>query len=315
MLAVEVRRAGDAASSTHGGDRHTIQSPGSPDPWRCSTAPRWRMRRLYSDGFGVAPSAVRAHCHRVSFKDHFSSQSSIYAKSRPRYPVALFAELAALAPARTLAWDCGTGNGQAAIGLAELFEQVVATEPSAAQLAEATPHPRVRYEQSAERFEGIADASVDLVTVAQAAHWFDRPMFYEEVRRVLRPGGVVALWTYALCSITPPIDAAIFEFYQGAIGPFWPPERRHCETGYRELDFPFVELPFPSLAMEHAWTLGEMATYLRSWSAVTRYATTIGVDPVLELEEELAPLWGDGRRKIVWPLAGRIGRIGGSAGA
>ncbi|MEY4581339.1 MAG: hypothetical protein RL701_6042, partial [Pseudomonadota bacterium] len=134
---------------------------------------------------------------RVSFQDHFSTQASIYAKSRPRYPATLFAELAALAPARTLAWDCGTGNGQAAAMLGELFEQVIATEPSAAQLAEAVPHPRVRYEQSpAERSPSIADASVDLVTAAQAAHWFDRPAFYQEVERVLRPGGVIALWTY-----------------------------------------------------------------------------------------------------------------------
>jgi hypothetical protein len=147
------------------------------------------------------------------------------------------------------------------------------------------------------------------VTAAQAAHWFDRLKFYAEVRRVLRPGGVVALWTYELCSISPEIDAAVFRFYKGGIGPYWPPERRHCETGYRQFDFPFVELPFPKVAMEHHWTLAELLAYLRSWSAVNHYIKSHGQDPVTALEAELTPLWGDSARRISWPLAGRIGRV------
>ena len=151
----------------------------------------------------------------MSFKDHFSTQAAIYAQARPTYPAAWFTELARLAPGHELAWDAGAGNGQASTGLAAHFAQVIATEPSAAQLAEAAPHPKVNYHQSAETAPMIADGSVDLVTVAQAVHWFDRPNFYAEVRRVLRPGGVVALWAYELGIISPEINAAVLRFYKG----------------------------------------------------------------------------------------------------
>lgn len=247
--------------------------------------------------------------HDVSFQDHFSTQAATYAKARPTYPAALFGELARLAPGRTLAWDAGTGNGQAAVALAAHFEQVIATEPSAAQLTQAVAHPRVSYYQSAETAPMIETGAVDLVTVAQAAHWFDRSGFYAEVKRVLGPGGAVALWTYELCSIAPEIDTAVNRFYRGPIGPYWPPERRHTETGYREFDFPFAELPFPSFAMEHEWILAEFTAYLRSWSAVVRFKQARGFDPVAPLEAELASLWGNGMRRIRWPLSGRIGRL------
>jgi len=150
---------------------------------------------------------------------------------------------------------------------------------------------------------------VDLVTVAQAAHWFDRPKFYAEVKRVLRPDGVVALWTYELCHITAEIDAVVRRFYQGPIGSYWPPERRHTETGYREFEFPFAELSWPQLAMAHTWRLAEFAAYLRSWSAVNRFIKDKGFDPVDALEAELAPRWSDGARLIQWPLSGRLGRM------
>lgn len=245
----------------------------------------------------------------MSFHDHFSAQAPTYAKARPTYPRELFAELARLAPGHTLVWDCGAGNGQASVGLAEFFERVVATEPSAAQLAEAAPHPRVSYVQSAELAPGIADGAADLVTAAQAAHWFNREVFYAEARRVLRPGGVVALWCYGICEVDPAIDALIRHFYTEAVGPFWPPERRHPETGYREFDFPFSEFEFPRVAMTHEWSAAEFADYLRSWSAVARYRKTRGADPVHQLEPSLAAVWGPGRRRVVWPLSGRIGRV------
>jgi SAM-dependent methyltransferase len=243
------------------------------------------------------------------FQDHFSTQAKTYAATRPKYPAELFLALAKLAPGRDLAWDAGAGNGQASVALATHFTRVVATEPSAAQRAAATPHPRVEYHESAETAPMLADASVDLVTVAQAVHWFDRPKFYREVRRVLRPGGVVALWGYELSGITTEIDAAVLRFYRGTIGSYWPPERVHIESGYRGIDFPFAEMSFPLATMELDWTLSQFAGYLRSWSAVVRFQKEKGFDPVTELEKELAPLWGEGTRRITWPLPGRIGRI------
>ncbi len=245
----------------------------------------------------------------VSFQDHFSTKAAGYAKSRPNYPPALFAELARLAPGRTLAWDCGTGNGQAAVALAEHFARVVATEPSAAQLAAAAAHPRVTYVQSAELAPGVADHAADLVTAAQAAHWFDLEVFYPEVRRVLRPGGLLALWNYAVCTIDPAIDRLLGYFYRETVGPYWPPERRHAENGYRDFAFPFRELHFPKLDLEVRWTADDFAAYLRTWSSVTHYTEARGTDPVAELEPTLRQAWGTGARRVTWPLGGRLGRV------
>lgn len=246
----------------------------------------------------------------MSFQDHFSTQARTYAAARPTYPDALFVALARLAPGRALAWDAGAGNGQASVALSRHFARVVATEPSAAQLAQAEKRANLDYHQSAETAPMLADGSVDLVTVAQAAHWFDRAKFYAEVKRVLRPGGVLALWAYQLSAVTPDVDAAVLRFYQGPIDRYWPPQRRDVENGYRDFDFPFAELPFPSAAMELDWTLDQFATYLRSWSAVERFKKDRGFDPVAALVEELKPLWGGGSRRVAWPLVGRIGRVG-----
>lgn len=244
----------------------------------------------------------------MSFHDHFSSKSANYAKARPTYPSALFSALAGMAPGRGLAWDAGTGNGQAAVALAAHFERVVATEPSPAQLAQAVAHPRVEYVQAAERAPLLAGGSVDLVTVAQAVHWFDRPTFYAEVQRVLRPEGVIAVWAYELVDVTPEINAILYRFYKGDIKPYWPPERGHIETEYRDIGFPFREVAFPAIKMTHRWTLAGLMGYLRTWSAVTRFAAAKGFDPVDELERTLGPLWGPGVRELNWTLVGRLGR-------
>lgn len=246
----------------------------------------------------------------MSFKDHFSTKAAVYAKARPTCPPALFGELARLAPGRALAWDCGSGNGQAAVALAAHFDRVVATEPSAAQLAQATKHPRVGYLQSAELAPGVADGSVDIVTAAQAAHWFDLKIFYPEVRRVMRPGGLLAIWNYGLSSIEPRLDALVAHFYNETVGPYWPPERKHAETAYRLLEFPFPELSLPPMNVEVEWTAADFASYLRTWSAVTRYTNATGTDPVTEFEGPLAKAWGNGKRWVRWPLGGRFGRVG-----
>jgi len=246
----------------------------------------------------------------MSFQDHFSSQAKTYAAARPTYPKALFRALADRCARHALAWDAGAGNGQASVALADHFARVVATEPSEAQIAAATPHPRVEYVRAAETAPLLPDASVDLVTVAQAVHWFDRSKFYAEVRRVLAPGGVVALWAYGLAGITPEIDAAVLRFYRGPIDRYWPPERSHIENGYRSIEFPFTELEFPQATMELNWTLEQFLAYLRSWSAVEKFRKERGFDPLVELRAELSPRWGDDARRISWPLLGRIGRIG-----
>lgn len=251
------------------------------------------------------------------FKDHFSERAAEYARFRPRYPVELFDFLASLTPRRELAWDCGTGNGQAAVGLAAHFERVIATDASRDQIARAEPHARVTYRVAAEADSGLGAGSVDLVTVAQALHWLDVEAFYQEARRVLRPEGVIAVWCYALARVNPEVDRLLDQFTYQAVGAYWAPERRHVEAGYRDLPFPFPEQPFPPFRMEHELTLAGFVGFLDTWSAVRRYRAKVGKDPLAPFMAELEPVWG-GRgvpRLVRWPLTGRVGRLPATASA
>lgn len=246
-----------------------------------------------------------------TFRDQFGSVGAAYAEFRPRYPPLLFRALAAIAPARRLAWDCATGSGQAALGLAEHFDEVVATDASEAQLRAALAHQRVHYRQAPAETSGLAAGTVDLVTVAQALHWLDRPAFYAEVRRVLAPGGVLAAWCYGLLEISPDVDALVHAFYADTVGAYWPPERRLVESGYRTIEFPFVEFPLPLLAIEAELTLDELGGYIGTWSAVLRYRKATGADPVGPLLDRVRGPWGSpgARRLARWPLTVRAGRV------
>lgn len=246
----------------------------------------------------------------MGFKDHFSAHAADYSKHRPHYPAELFAFLAALGPGRETAWDCATGNGQAAVDLARHFRRVIATDASAVQIANAVAHERVLYCVSAAESAAFGDAGVDLVTVAQALHWFELPLFYAEVRRVLRPRGILAVWAYNLLTVAPAIDAVVNRFYRETVGPCWPPERRLLEDDYRTVPFPFREQTVPTFVMTAAWTLDDLLGYVATWSATQRYRATRHVDPLVPLARELAPLWGDASasRTITWPVALRVGR-------
>lgn len=251
----------------------------------------------------------------ATFKDHFSGNSADYAVYRPSYPAGLFAWLAEQAPGRELAWDCATGSGQAAHGLAPHFARVVATDASADQIAQAKPHAGITYQVAPAEASGLQSASVDLVSVAQAAHWFDLPAFHVEVRRVLRPGGVLAMWCYGRLQIEPALDEVIEDFYNGVLGPFWPPERRHVETGYRDMVFPYTELPVPAFAMGADWNLDQLMGYFATWSAVKAYRRATERDPLPDLRARLVSVWlASGvslatPKNIKWPLSLRFGRI------
>ncbi|HTQ81570.1 MAG TPA: class I SAM-dependent methyltransferase, partial [Thermoanaerobaculia bacterium] len=181
----------------------------------------------------------------MTFKDHFSGHAASYAAHRPGYPPELFAYVTSLTAGKDLAWDCATGNGQAAVALAETFDQVIATDASPQQLAHAPAHPRIEYRVATAEDSGLAPASIDLLTVAQAVHWFDFDRFYAEARRVLRPGGAIALWTYNLLR-HPALNELIDHLSQKIVGAYWPPERRWVDEDYRNLPFPFPELPSPA---------------------------------------------------------------------
>lgn len=248
-----------------------------------------------------------------AFKDHFSTHNAGYAAHRPTYPAALVDFLAEAAPGRALALDAGCGTGQLSTRLAERFAQVVAIDASAAQIAAATPHDRVRYRATPAERSGLPDASADLVTVAQAAHWLDLDSFYDEVRRVARPGAVLALITYGVLHVADaPADRVVRHFYDAVIGPFWPPERRHVEDGYRSLRFPFPALDAPGLSIEVAWRLADLIGYIETWSAVRAAEKAVGRGPVETFQAALAAAWGDpdAVKPVSFPLSLRVGRVG-----
>ncbi len=247
----------------------------------------------------------------MSFKDHFSTQARSYAAFRPTYPPALFSALAAAAPSRALAWDVATGSGQAAVALAAHFERVVGTDASAEQLRHAEAHPRVTYRAEPAEASSFAAASVDLVTVAQALHWLDLERFWDEVRRVARPGAVVAAWSYGLMRVEAPgVDGALRRLHDEVMAPYWPTERAHVDDGYASLPFPFASLSLGAFEMAARWSLDELVGYLGTWSAVARYRKARGEDPMPEVRARLAEPWGapETKHRMVWPLALRAGR-------
>jgi len=246
----------------------------------------------------------------AAFKDHFSVAAHEYDRYRPAYPPALVDFLAGVAPARAAAWDCATGTGQAAVALARRFRRVIATDASAAQVEHAVPHPRVEYRVARAEDSGLPPQSVELVTVAQALHWLELDAFYAEVRRVARPGGVFAAWTYSLADADPVIDPLVAAFYE-QMSPWWPPERSHVEDGYRHLAFPFEPLEAPAFEVRADWPLERLLGYFSTWSAVNRCRRETGRDPVEGMRERLANAWGDPRaaRPVRWPLHLRVGRV------
>ncbi|MFP5212215.1 MAG: class I SAM-dependent methyltransferase [Acidobacteriota bacterium] len=244
-------------------------------------------------------------------KDHFSQGSSEYKRYRPGYPAELFACLASLVTRRERAWDCATGSGQAALGLASHFEMVVATDGAARQIQNRSPHPRIAYAVARAEESGLKAGSIDLVTVAQALHWFDFVRFYVEARRVLKSDGAIAAWCYGLFRVSPEIDTIVQGFYTEIVGPFWPPERRFIDERYESIPFPFKEISLPAFSMEAAWTLRHLRGYLHTWSSVGKFRERLGSDPLDSIDGQLATAWGDpeSSRTVIWPIHTRVGRI------
>jgi ubiquinone/menaquinone biosynthesis C-methylase UbiE len=245
----------------------------------------------------------------MSFKDHFSRQAEAYRRFRPGYPAALFEFIASRAPDRRLAVDCATGNGQAAVALAGHFDVVLAVDGSTSQLARAEPHEGVHYAVALAEQLPVRGRSVSLVAAAQAAHWFDFDRFHAECRRVLSPGGVLAVWTYEKFRVDGEVDAVVDRFYTEVVGRYWPPERRYVAQGYRTLPFPWREDPAPEFAIETDWDLETVMGYLATWSAVQGFRDRLGWDPLVELRPQLAAVWpSSGPRRLRWPVHLRIGR-------
>ncbi|WP_165227297.1 class I SAM-dependent methyltransferase [Aquisphaera insulae] len=246
-----------------------------------------------------------------TFPDLFSGHASLYEAHRPTYPPELFGFLAEIVSSHDLAWDCATGNGQAAIDLAGYFDRVIATDASDRQLSAAPAHPRVDYLKARAEVTPLRDASVDLVTVALALHWFDVDRFYEEVRRVVRLGGVLACWTYSLQRVSPAVDAVLRRFYAEVLGPYWAPQIRHVDSGYQTLPFPFEGIDAPRFQIVRQWELERYLACVDTWSASQAYRRANGRDPRDEIGDELKAAWGiaDAMREVTWDLNLLVGRL------
>jgi ubiquinone/menaquinone biosynthesis C-methylase UbiE len=244
------------------------------------------------------------------FKDLFSRQSTDYARFRPTYPDALFKYLASIVEGHSLAWDCGTGNGQAAVKLADYFERVTATDPSAKQLSSAEKHPKVEYLVGSAERTTFSNESVDLITVAQAFHWFNQHEFFAETHRVLKPGGALAFWCYGLARISPEVDAVVLRLYKDRLENYWEPERLLVEEGYKNIQIPFKEITPPLFEMRAEWNLEHLVGYLGTWSALQTYIQKNGSNPLEELFPDLRTAWGATKtRPVTWNLSLRVGKV------
>ncbi len=244
-----------------------------------------------------------------SFKDHFSALATGYSKFRPIYSRDLFKYLSSISSGHDLAWDCATGTGQAAVALTDFFEKVIATDASSEQIGQAPKHLSVEYRVAVAEDSGLEASSVDLITVAQALHWFDIPQFMQEAKRALKPRGVIAVWTYNLFRIAPEIDSIVDDLYWNILDGYWAEERRMVDNGYAGLEMPFRELFPPQFKMNASWSLGRLIGYLGTWSAVRNYREKTGDDVIVEITPRLEQFWGEAalERDISWPLNLRVG--------
>lgn len=245
--------------------------------------------------------------------DLFSKQSTLYSQYRPRYPDQLYEFILNNCPGRNLAWDCGTGNGQAAVHLSRYFKSVIATDISEVQIRNAIKAENVDYMVlKAEEPAAAEPSTVDLITVAQALHWFDLDKFYQEARRVLRPNGIFATWGYAFHSpIDKSIDPFLERFYFDILGPFWKPNNKLLWDNYEKLEFPFREIATPKIDLEVIWSLDDLLKYFKTWSSTQIYTDKTKTDPTVELFANLLPHWGEAsaRKMLKWRLAFRVGKL------
>ena len=244
------------------------------------------------------------------FKDHFSSASNHYKAYRPTYPSELFSWLASQCKDTDYAWDCGTGSGQAALEHSKHFHNVLATDASEAQIKQAETSDNITYKVSPAEELDVPDNSFDLITVAQAIHWFDLPAFFKTVDRVLKPGGLLAIWGYQFIHTGTEIDELISHFHSNIVGPYWPPERKLLNEGYKDISFPYKRLPVPEFSMEATWNLSQLIGYLDTWSAVKEYERINLHNPTENITEKLKEAWGKSNKSkaIHWPLIMYLGK-------
>ncbi|MEP7263359.1 MAG: class I SAM-dependent methyltransferase [Bacteroidota bacterium] len=241
-------------------------------------------------------------------KDNFSSVSKQYAKFRPHYPAELFVEISNLVKRRESALDVGTGNGQFAVQLAKYFDKVTATDISKEQIQHAIKNEKINYSvQRAEETE-FEDNSFDLISVAQAIHWFDFDRFYNEVRRTIRNNGILAATGYGMPKVNEEVDRIVADFYEVTTGPYWDEERRYIDAGYKTIPFPFEEINLKPYAFIQQWNVDQFIGYLGTWSGVNHYLKAKGENPLDLIHSDLKKSWKD-VQAITFPIITRVGRV------
>ena len=241
----------------------------------------------------------------------FSTEAAEYAHLRPTYPEELFAFLATIVPSRTVAWDCATGNGQAATHLADYFDRVIATDESGEMIAQAPQDPKIVYRVAEAEDSGLEESSVDLVTVASAIHWFDLQRFYAEVRRVVKVGGTVAAWTYYTPEFGNDIDAIIQRLAHDVLDPYWDKRVHYVVDEFHDLPFPFEQIEAPPFQADMTWDMQDLLAYFETWSSSLKYREANHASPTNLIEDDLARAWGEPQQKrdLRFPLYMRLGRV------
>jgi SAM-dependent methyltransferase len=243
-------------------------------------------------------------------KDNFTIQSGLYARYRPVYPPTLYTFLLSLITEKQAAWDCGTGNGQVATELSSHFQKVFATDISEQQIINAVKKDNIFYSVQRAETTSFPNHSFDLITVAQAIHWFDFDLFYKEVLRTIKPGGILAVIGYGLFTADKETDQLLNDFYHHIIGPYWDEERKYIDENYQTIPFPFTTIPSPDFTINYEWSLGDLTGYLETWSAVQHYIKANNQNPVELIKDKLENLWPEGSVKpIRFPVLLKLARI------
>ncbi len=244
-----------------------------------------------------------------AMKDNFSKQSPGYSKYRPSYPQELFEYLLSLVPNKNCAWDCGTGTGQFASGLANYFNEVYATDFSENQIEHAVKKNNIFYKVEKAEQTSFLDNQFDLITVAQAIHWFEFDKFYKEVKRTLKPGGMIAVTGYHLPRINKQIDEIVDDFYLNIVGKYWDNERKYIDEYYKTILFPFDEIKTPEFSSQYKWSLNHLIGYLNTWSAVQHYKDKNNNNPVDLINSRLKKFWKEDEMKLIdFPIILKAGK-------
>jgi SAM-dependent methyltransferase len=247
----------------------------------------------------------------MEFKDYFSKQAAEYAKYRPGYPDKLFEYLSSITNEHLRAWDCAAGNGQAALRLTPFFDEIIATDASESQIKNAKAHPKIKYRVATAENSGIESRTVNLITVATAIHWFSLSKFYDEVKRVLVPGGTLAIWNYAEANVDEQTDKIINRFLYEIIGSYAAPDFWKGINSETEINFPFDRIKTPEFKIERLWDLRDYINFIMTWSPTQQYIKKNNSNPIEKIFDELKKVWGDKneKKKITWKLTLKAAKI------